>query len=94
MQTEHKWTRKKLCGIKRAVSIFLFAEQTCKSDELFHEIGIVRLQPEVMSCAEWIALAALVWDGMLVADVVVWLMGNDAEPILATILEKYLWKIL
>lgn len=60
-------------------------EQTCKSDELFHEIGMVRLQPEVMSCTEWIVFVVLVWDDVLAADVVVWVIGNDVAPTFETI---------
>lgn len=58
-------------------------KQTCNSDELFHEIGMVRLQPEVISCTEWMALVVLVWDAVLVTDVVVgvvWVNGNGDVP--------------
>lgn len=58
-------------------------KQTCNSDELFHEIGMVRLQPEVISCTEWTELIVLVWDGVLATDVVVcvvWVNGNGDVP--------------
>lgn len=65
----------------------LWSEQTCNSDELFHEIGMVRLQPEVISCTEWTVLIVLVWDGVLATDVVVcvvWVNGNGDVPIYKT----------
>lgn len=58
-------------------------KQTCKSDELFHEIGMVRLQPEVISCTEWCVFVVFVWDDALATDVavcVVWVRGNGDVP--------------
>lgn len=58
-------------------------KQTCKSDELFHEIGMVRLQPEVISCTEWCVFVVFVWDDALATEVavcVVWVRGNGDVP--------------
>lgn len=57
--------------------------QTCKSAELFQGMGIVRLQPEVILCIEWIASVVLVGLDVLVTVVVrvVCVKGNGVPPV-------------
>lgn len=57
--------------------------QTCKSAELFQGMGIVRLQPEVILCIEWIASVVLVNVDVLATVVVrvVFVKGNGVPPI-------------
>lgn len=45
---------------------------------------MVRLQPEVISCIEWIEFVVFVWDDVLATDVavcVVCVIGNGVPPI-------------